>query len=137
MSFSTTVRTSRKGCMVALFQRICCFLAMRLATISSTALSTNAVEMVDRALDERRRDGLAAPATGGVVHQGRPVALEVAQQLNDASPEAADAGRVARVLARRPAAQGGELAPALRPAPVPHAPANSPADPPRAGAHHR
>ena len=32
VSFSTAVRTSRKGCTVALFQRICCALFMRLAT---------------------------------------------------------------------------------------------------------
>src|SRR4051794_5749494 len=43
--FSTAVRTSRKGCTVALFQRICCALVMRLATIALTALSTNAVEI--------------------------------------------------------------------------------------------
>jgi hypothetical protein len=43
--FSTALSTSRKGCTVTLFQRICCFLFMRLATISLTALSTNAVEM--------------------------------------------------------------------------------------------
>jgi hypothetical protein len=34
-----------KGCTVILFHRICCFLFMRLATISLTALSTNAVEI--------------------------------------------------------------------------------------------
>jgi hypothetical protein len=45
VSFSTAVRTSRKGCTVALFQRICCALVMRLATIALTALSTNAVEI--------------------------------------------------------------------------------------------
>src|SRR4051812_47283344 len=39
------MRTSRKGCTVALFQRICCALFMRLATIALTALSTNAVEI--------------------------------------------------------------------------------------------
>src|SRR3954471_19536649 len=42
VSFSTAVRTSRKGCTVGLLQRICCALAMRQAMISSTALSTNA-----------------------------------------------------------------------------------------------
>jgi hypothetical protein len=42
---STAVRTSKKGCTVVLFHRICCFLFMRLATISLTALSTNAVEI--------------------------------------------------------------------------------------------
>src|SRR3954451_20363493 len=41
--FSTAVRPSRKGCTVARFQRICCALFRRLATISLTALSTNAV----------------------------------------------------------------------------------------------
>ena len=45
VSFSTAVRTLRKGYTVALFHRICCFLLMRLATISLTALSTNAVEI--------------------------------------------------------------------------------------------
>src|SRR3954467_6126731 len=43
VSFSTAVRTSRKGCTVGLLQRICCALAMRQAIISSTALSTNEV----------------------------------------------------------------------------------------------
>src|SRR3954468_3163166 len=43
VSFSTAVRTSRKGCTVGLLQRICCALAMRQAMISSTALSTNEV----------------------------------------------------------------------------------------------
>ena len=33
------------GCTVVRFQRICCFLFMRLATISLTALSTKAVEI--------------------------------------------------------------------------------------------
>ena len=70
MSFSTAVRTSRKGCTVALFQRICCFLFMRLAMISLTALSTNAVEI-----------GSPCPTPGGVVHQRPLVALEVAQQF--------------------------------------------------------
>src|SRR4051794_17552936 len=45
VSFSTAVRTSRKGCTLALLQRICCLLFRRLATISLTALSTNAVEI--------------------------------------------------------------------------------------------
>jgi hypothetical protein len=35
----------KKGCTAILFQRICCFLFIRLATISLTALSTNAVEI--------------------------------------------------------------------------------------------
>ena len=34
-----------KDCTVARFQRICCALFMRLATIALTALSTNAVEI--------------------------------------------------------------------------------------------
>src|SRR5215212_8848592 len=38
-------RTSRKGCTLARLQRICCLLFRRLATISLTALSTNAVEI--------------------------------------------------------------------------------------------
>jgi hypothetical protein len=45
LSFSTAVRASRKDCTVVLFQCICCFLFMRLAMISLTALSTNAVEI--------------------------------------------------------------------------------------------
>src|SRR3954452_19215823 len=107
MPFSTAVRTSRKGCTVALVQRICCALVMRLATISLTALSTNAVE-------------IGSP--GRVGHQRIPVAFEVAQQIGDVSLEAADAGHLASGLASRPAAQGRELAPAPRPAPVPQAP---------------
>src|SRR6185503_16129573 len=45
VSFSTAVRTSRKGCTLARFQRICCLLFRRLATIALTALSTNAGEI--------------------------------------------------------------------------------------------
>jgi hypothetical protein len=41
----TATRTSRNGCTVHLFQRICCFLIMRWATISFIALSTKAVEL--------------------------------------------------------------------------------------------
>ena len=52
MSFNVAARTSRKGCTVALFQRICCLLFMRLAMISLTELSTNAVEI---ASPHRRR----------------------------------------------------------------------------------
>ncbi len=43
VSFSTAVRTSKKGCTVAWLQRICWALAMRQPMISSTALSTNEV----------------------------------------------------------------------------------------------
>ena len=52
--FSAAVRTSRKGCTLVLFQRICCFLFIRLATISLIALSTNAVEIGS---SRRRRVG--------------------------------------------------------------------------------
>ena len=49
MSFSAAARTSRKGRTVVLFQRICCFLFMRLATISRgkmlRVLSAKAVGM--------------------------------------------------------------------------------------------
>src|SRR4051794_6066178 len=55
-------------------------------------------------------------------HQRVPIALEVAQQVADVALEAADAGHVTPGLALRPAAQGSELAPASRPAPVPEAP---------------
>ena len=41
----TATRTSRKGCTVHLFHRICCFLIMRFDKISLTALSTKAVEI--------------------------------------------------------------------------------------------
>ena len=51
------VRTSRKLCTVALFQRICCFLFMRLAMISLTELSTKAVEIASPR--RRRRNALA------------------------------------------------------------------------------
>src|SRR5271165_6375308 len=61
------VRRGRKDCTVVLFRRICCFLTMRLAMISLTALSTNAVEI-----------GFP-PSLGTVVHQRVPVALEVAK----------------------------------------------------------
>src|SRR5215210_1381332 len=79
-------------------------------------------DLIDRALHERRRDRLSAPAPGSVGHQCIPVALEVAQQVADVPLEAADAGHLAYGLAPRPAAQGRELAPAPRPAPVPETP---------------
>jgi hypothetical protein len=63
---------SRNGCTVALFHLICCFLFMRLATISLTALSTNAVEK-----------GFVAPTPGSVVDQCVLVALKVTEQLAD------------------------------------------------------
>ena len=44
-SFGTVVHISRKGCTLALFQRICCFLFIRLPIISLTALFINAVEI--------------------------------------------------------------------------------------------
>src|SRR3954463_8228782 len=102
MPFSTAVRTSKKGCTVALFQRICCALFMRLATISFTALST--------------------PPSGRVGHQRTLIAFEVAQQIADAPLHPVQASHVAHGLASRPAAQGRELAPAPRPAPVPETP---------------
>jgi hypothetical protein len=50
-------RIARTDCAVVLFQRICCFLFMRLAMISLTTL------------DERRGNRLTAPPPGSVVHQ--------------------------------------------------------------------
>ena len=44
-SFGTVVHISSKGCTLALFQRICCFLFIRLPIISLTALFINAVEI--------------------------------------------------------------------------------------------
>src|SRR4051812_38043071 len=79
-------------------------------------------DLVDRAFHERRRDRLTTLTPGGVGHQRAPIALEVAQKIADVSLEAADAGHLAYRLASRPAAQGSELAPAPRPAPVPQAP---------------
>src|SRR4051794_10781860 len=77
---------------------------------------------MDRALHERRRDRLSSPTPGRVGHQRIPVALEVAQQIADVSLKTANAGHVTYGRALRPAAQGSELAPAPRPAPVPQAP---------------
>ena len=79
-------------------------------------------DLIDCALHERRRDRLSSPTPGRVGHQRISVALEVAQQLADVSLEATDAGHVTHGLALRPAAQGSELAPAPRPAPVPETP---------------
>jgi hypothetical protein len=50
--------TSRKDCTVVLVQRICCVLLMRLAMISLTALSTNAVEIGS---PRRRRAAATVP----------------------------------------------------------------------------
>src|SRR3954468_21848442 len=76
-------------------------------------------DLVHRALHERGRDRLTPPAPSGVGHRRGLVALEVAPQPGDALPQAADAAPLAPALAPRPATQGGEPAPASRPAPVP------------------
>src|SRR3954464_3624431 len=79
-------------------------------------------DLVDRALHERGRDRLTTPTPSSVMHQRCLVALEVAQKLADVSLKTADARHVTHRRALRPAAQGRELAPAPRPAPVPQAP---------------
>src|SRR4051794_32194148 len=79
-------------------------------------------DLVDRAFHERGRDRLTTPTPGRVMHQRCLVALEVAQQIAGVSLKTANAGHVTYGRALRPAAQGRELAPAPRPAPVPQAP---------------
>src|SRR5919107_1515139 len=59
---------------------------------------------------------------GRVGHQRTPIALEVAQQVGHLSLKTADVGHLASGLPSRPTAQGSELAPAPRPAPVPETP---------------
>jgi hypothetical protein len=56
-------------------------------------------DLVDRALHERGRDRLTAPAPGRVVDERGRIAREVAQELGDAPLQAADAGHVTQALA--------------------------------------
>ena len=49
-------------------------------------------DLVNRTLDERRRDRLTASTPGGIVHQHVLVALEVAEKVADVSLKTVDAG---------------------------------------------
>jgi hypothetical protein len=79
-------------------------------------------DLVDRALDKRGRDRLAAPAPGRIMNQRVLVAREVAEQIVDMSLETFDADHLTQGLALRLATEGRELAPASWPAAVPQAP---------------
>ena len=61
-------------------------------------------DLVDRTLDERRRDRLTPSTPGSIMHQHVLVALEVAEKFADVSLKTVDAGHLAYVLALRPAA---------------------------------
>src|SRR5215212_6150622 len=52
-------------------------------------------DLVDRTLDERRRDRLTPSTPGGVMHQHVLVALEVAEKFADMSLKPVDAGYLA------------------------------------------
>ena len=68
------MRTSRKLWTVCRFQRICCFLTVRFATISLTADSTNPVEIrrvLLRTLKGRRFKSLQDQRSNGVKRRCR------------------------------------------------------------------
>ncbi len=52
-------------------------------------------DLVDRALDERRRDRLTLSTPGSIMHQHVLVALEVAEKFADVSLKTVDAGYLA------------------------------------------
>src|SRR3954465_15686221 len=79
-------------------------------------------DLVDRTLNERRRDRLATSTPGCIVHQHVLVALEVAEKFADVSLKTVDAGYLAHELALRPAEQASKFTPAPYPAAVPQAP---------------
>src|ERR1700759_3544337 len=79
-------------------------------------------DLVDRALNECRRDRLTTPAPGSIMHQHVLVAPEVTKKFADVSLKTVDAGYLAHVLALRPAVQASKFTPAPYPAAVPQAP---------------
>src|SRR3954465_165003 len=60
-------------------------------------------DLVDRTLDECRRDRLIPSPPGSIMHQHILVALEVAEKVADVSLKTIDAGDLASVLVLRPA----------------------------------
>src|SRR4051794_38741084 len=68
--------------------------------------------LVDRTLNECRRDRLAMSTPGGIMHQHVLVALEVAEKAADVSLKTVDAGYLAHELALRPAEQASKFTPA-------------------------
>ena len=60
-------------------------------------------DLVDRTLNERRRDRLTPSTPGGVMHQHVLVTLEVAEKFADVSLKTLDAGHLAQRFALCPA----------------------------------
>src|SRR3954449_10968986 len=60
-------------------------------------------DLVDRTLNERRRDRLTPSTPGSIMHQHVLVALKVAEEVADVSLKTVDAGELAQRLALRPA----------------------------------
>jgi hypothetical protein len=96
----TPTRTSRKGCKVHRFHRICCFLIMRFDKISLTALSTNAVE-------------IGSPSCRRRPHQRATVCMKIFDQIGnlpsggDCAAHVADVNGVKPVHQFRQAAEAG------------------------------
>ncbi len=82
-------RQVEEGRTAALCQRICCFLFMRLAMISLTALPRTP------------SDRLTTPAPGGVMDQRSVIPFEVARQLSDMPLKRQDAGHLGCVWLER------------------------------------
>src|SRR4051794_20504100 len=76
-------------------------------------------DLVNRTLDERRRDRLTLSTPGGIMHQHVLVALEIAKKFADVSLKTVDADDPAYVLALRPAVQARKFTPAPDPPAVP------------------
>ena len=61
-------------------------------------------DLINRTLNERRRDRLTPSTPGSVMHQHVLIAFEVAEKFADVSVKTVDAGCLAQVPALRPAA---------------------------------
>jgi hypothetical protein len=60
-------------------------------------------DLIDRTLNERRRDRLTPSTPGGIMHQHLLVALEIAEKFADVLLKTVDATDLAYVLVLRPA----------------------------------
>src|SRR3954454_9668868 len=72
-------------------------------------------DLVDRTLDEGRRDRLIPSTSGSIMHQHILVAREVAEKVADVSLKTINAGDLAEVLVFGPAVEPRELSPAPGP----------------------
>jgi hypothetical protein len=79
-------------------------------------------DLIDRALDERRRDRLTPSTPGSIMHHHAFVAFEVTEKFADVSLKTVDAPDFAQVLALGPAMQARKFTPAPNPPAVPQTP---------------